>query len=112
MLSKKQEIQAIISQIQILQKEILSEQEKIESNIKDVNKDLKGELKQLLNKLKGEYQNLEKLASPRQGIGRDAQYYMTFGKGNNGSTRLLDVQGPIGINANELLSLLNSSSPS
>ena len=110
MLSKKQEIQAIISQIQILQKEILSEQEKIESNIKNVNKDLKGELKQLLNKLKGEYQNLEKLASPRQGIGRDAQYYMTFGKGNNGSTRLLDVQGPIGINANELLSLLNSSS--
>ena len=112
MLSKKQEIQAIISQIQILQKEILSEQEKIESNIKNVNKDLKGELKQLLNKLKGEYQNLEKLASPRQGLGRDAQYYMTFGKGNNGSTRLLDVQGPIGINANELLSLLNSSSSS
>lgn len=110
MLSKKQEIQAIISQIQILQKEILSEQEKIESNIKNVNQDLRGELKQLLNKLKGEYQNLEKLASPRQGIGRDAQYYMTFGKGNNGSTRLLDVQGPIGINANELLSLLNSSS--
>ena len=112
MLSKKQEIQAIISQIQILQKEILSEQEKIESNIKNVNQDLRGELKQLLNKLKGEYQNLEKLASPRQGIGRDAQYYMTFGKGNNGSTRLLDVQGPIGINANELLSLLNSSSSS
>ncbi len=112
MLSKKQEIQAIISQIQILQKEILSEQEKIESNIKNVNKDLKGELKQLLNKLKGEYQNLEKLASPTQGLGRDAQYYMTFGKGNNGSTRLLDVQGPIGINANELLSLLNSSSSS
>jgi hypothetical protein len=112
MLSKKQEIQAIISQIQILQKEILSEQEKIESNIKNVNKDLKGELKQLLNKLKGEYQNLEKLASPRQGLGRDAQYYMTLGKGNNGSTRLLDVQGPIGINANELLSLLNSSSSS
>jgi hypothetical protein len=110
MLSKKQEIQAIISQIQILQKEILSEQEKIESNIKNVNKDLKGELKQLLNKLKGEYQNLEKLASPRQGLARDAEYYMTFGKGNNGSTRLLDVQGPIGINANELLSLLNSSS--
>ena len=110
MLSKKQEIQAIISQIQILQKEILSEQEKIESNIKNVNQDLRGELKQLLNKLKGEYQNLEKLASPRQGIGRNAQYYMTFGKGNNGSTRLLDVQGPIGINANELLSLLNSSS--
>ena len=110
MLSKKQEIQAIISQIQILQKEILSEQEKIESNIKNVNQDLRGELKQLLNKLKGEYQNLEKLASPRQGLGRDAQYYMTFGKGNNGSTRLLDVQGPIGINANELLSLLNSSS--
>ena len=112
MLSKKQEIQAIISQIQILQKEILSEQEKIESNIKNVNQDLRGELKQLLNKLKGEYQNLEKLASSRQGIGRDAQYYMTFGKGNNGSTRLLDVQGPIGINANELLSLLNSSSSS
>ena len=112
MLSKKQEIQAIISQIQILQKEILSEQEKIESNIKNVNKDLRGELKQLLNKLKGEYQNLKKLASPREGLGRDAQYYMTFGKGNNGSTRLLDVQGPIGINANELLSLLNSSSSS
>ena len=37
-------------------------------------------------------------------------YFNTFGKGNNGSTRLLDVQGPIGINANELLSLLNSSS--
>jgi hypothetical protein len=112
MLSKKQEIQAIISQIQILQKEILSEQEKIESNIKNVNQDLRGELKQLLNKLKGEYQNLEKLASPTQGLGRDAQYYMTFGKGNNGSTRLLDVQGPIGINANELLSLLNNSSSS
>lgn len=112
MLSKKQEIQAIISQIQILQKEILSEQEKIESNIKNVNQDLRGDLKQLLNKLKGEYQNLEKLASPRQGLGREAEYYMTFGKGNNGSTRLLDVQGPIGINANELLSLLNSSSSS
>ena len=112
MLSKKQEIQAIISQIQILQKEILSEQEKIESNIKNVNQDLRGDLKQLLNKLKGEYQNLEKLASPTQGLVRDAQYYMTFGKGNNGSTRLLDVQGPIGINANELLSLLNSSSSS
>jgi DNA repair exonuclease SbcCD ATPase subunit len=110
MLSKKQEIQAIISQIQILQKEILSEQEKIESNIKNVNQDLRGDLKQLLKKLKGEYKNLEKLASPTQGLGRDAQYYMTFGKGNNGSTRLLDVQGPIGINANELLSLLNSSS--
>ena len=110
MLSKKKEIQAIISQIQLLQKEILSEQEKIESNIKDINKDLTGELKQLLNKLKGEYQNLEKLASPRQGMGRDAEYYMTFGRGNNGNTRLIDVQGPIGISANELLSILNTTS--
>ena len=110
MFSKKREIQEIISQIQVLQKEILSEQEKIESNIKNVNKDLRGELKDLLNKLKAEYKNLENLASPREGYGRDAQYYMTFGKGDNGSTRLLDVQGPIGINANELLSLLNSGS--
>ena len=48
-------------------------------------------------------------AFSNKGLDSKSQYYFTLGKGNNGSTRLLDVQGPIGINANELISLLNSS---
>ena len=109
MLSKKQEIQSIISQIEVLQKEIISEQEKIESNIKNVNQDLRGDLKNLLKQLQGEYKNLEMLAFSNKGLDSKSQYYFTLGKGNNGSTRLVDIQGPIGINANELISLLNSS---
>ena len=53
------------------------------------------------------YKTLEKIATGNKNYGTRNELFMTFGKGNNGSTRLIDIQGPIGINANELLALLN-----